>query len=160
MKTLGRDQAAKLWDQYWAQTEKEWFKVEVLQDYSGEDEGESLKSWKIGNRQRSIQLMEQQQNGWVKIARTSPANKIRLHIINKPLTAYVEWEIEVYKRVNIPKAGEKVYLVDYKDVGNLALPDGDFMILDNQRVVRNYYDASGKMHKADFYDEREDISMF
>jgi len=34
------------------------------------------------------------------------------------------------------------------------------MIFDKKKVVRNYYDKSGKAYKMDFYEENDDISKF
>lgn len=37
---------------------------------------------------------------------------------------------------------------------------GDFMIFDQKRVARNYYDQSGRVYEADFYEEGENINKF
>jgi hypothetical protein len=36
----------------------EWFKLEVLQDYTGEDDGPSLRAWLSGDKQKSIELLK------------------------------------------------------------------------------------------------------
>ena len=162
MITLPRGKYTKLWNKFWGETKKEWFKVEVLQDYSYEDSGPSLKAWLKGDKEKSIRLMMEKidSNEWVKMAGKKPFKKIRIHIVEKPYTPYLEWEIEAYKHINIPLVKEEVYLIDKNNVLDLELPDGDFMIFDQKRVVRNYYDKSGKAYQMDFYNEGEDIGQF
>jgi len=160
MITLPRGKHEKPWNKFWHETKKEWFKVEVLQDYSYEDSGPSLKAWFKGNKEKSIKLMKTNSNDWIKMAGKVPFKKIRIHVVEKPYTSYLEWEIELYKHINIPLAKEEVYLVNKNKILNLDLPDGDFMIFDQKRVVRNYYDKSGKAYQMDFYKENDDISKF
>ncbi len=162
MKTLDREGADKQFENFWNDLKEEWFKVEVLQDYSGEDLGDSLTAWVKGDREQSISILrkEAESSEWAKMTESMFVKKVRFHIVNEPLTPYILWEIEHYKLVNIPLVGEEVYLVKSVDVKNLDIPDGDFMIFDNKKVVRNYYTPEGKMYKADFYYESDDISKF
>jgi len=104
MKTLKREEAFKLWDQWWNEMKDEWFKIEVLQNYSGEDSGPSLNAWLAGDRKKSVELMPGEMREWVDMCQQSPAKKKRYRIITEPLTPYTEWEIELYKNVNIPLA--------------------------------------------------------
>ncbi len=162
MFTLSREKHTKLWNKFWGETKKEWFKVEVLQDYSYEDSGPSLKTWLKRDKEKSVRFMMRKidSNEWVKMAGKVHFRKIRIHIVEKPYTPYLKWEIEVYKHINIPLAKEEVYLIDKNNVLDLDLPDGDFMIFDQKRVVRNYYDKSGKAYKMDFYEANDDITKF
>ncbi len=163
MKTLARDKANTLWAQWWDEMAEEWFKLEVLQDYSGEDGSPSLQAWLKGDRQKSVELMkkhadldflascqEKIQNG-VKL--------IRVHVVEEPRSPYLEWEIEFYRHINIPKGGESVSLLPKNLVQGLDIPAGDLMIFDNKRVAVNTYD-SGRMTHETFYDETDDIDRF
>jgi len=164
MITLSRNEATKLLNKFWNKTKKEWFKVETLQDYTAEDIGPSLQSWLNGNKENSIRLMLKDTNKqeWVEQAKNSLFKKIRIHIAEQPYTSYLEWEIEHYKHLNIPLGDEEVYLVNKKDVANLDLPDRDFMVFDQKRVAKNYYDSHGLAYQMDFYDwdQGDDISQF
>lgn len=162
MKTLNREETIIEWDKFWNEMKDEWFKVEVLQDYSAEDIGDSFQAWLAGDREKSLELMKKDagSNEWVKMSSATPAKKIRIHIVEEPYSPYLLWEIEHYKSVNIPLVKEEVYLVKREVVKDLDIPDGDFMIFDNKRVVRNYYTPEGKVYKADFYYEDDDISKF
>ena len=160
MITLPRGKDTKVWNKFWNETKKEWFKVEVLQDYSYEDSSLSLQAWLEGNKEKSIKLMKLYSKDWIKMASKTPFNKIRIHIVEKPYTLYLGWEIELYKHINIPLAKEEVYLVDKNKVLNLELPDGDFMIFDQKRVAKGHYDKSGRCYEMDFYEEGDDIGKF
>ncbi|MBI3255802.1 MAG: hypothetical protein HYZ63_02425 [Candidatus Andersenbacteria bacterium] len=160
MKMLTRDQAFELWDQWWCEMESEWFNIEVLQDYSGEDSGPSLSAWLNSDKEKSIKLMSGEMKQLVEMCQKSTATKRRFRIVQKPLIPYTEWEIELYKQVNIPLAGEQVQLVPAEEVEHLQIPDGDVMIFDQKRVARAYYNSKGKVEKMDFYDETDDITKF
>lgn len=97
---------------------------------------------------------------WANVNKDKKFKSIRIHIVEEPYSEYLLWEIEHYKLVNIPLAREEVFLVQKQSIEGLNLPDGDFMIFDDRRVVRNYYTPERKMYKADFYDESDDISKF
>lgn len=161
MKTLNREEGGKLWEAWWDEMQMEWFKVEVLQDYAAEDDSPSLRFWLAGEKQESLALLKKEGLGdWKEVLETKKHVKlVRFHIIGYPLTPYLEWEIEVYKNQNIP-GGEKVFLVTKDKTEHLKLPDGDFVIFDNKRAVKNTYDKSGKCTSYDFYDESDDISYF
>jgi len=162
MKTLNREEAGAEFKRFWSELKTEWFKVEVLQNYSGEDQGESLKSWFVGDKNKSIELLQVRSRSidWAEKNKDKEFKKIRIHIVEEPYTEYLQWEIEHYKNINIPIVKEDVYLLNRREAENLLLPDGDFMIFDDKKVVRNYYTPEGRMYKADFYDETDDISEF
>lgn len=164
MRTLERKESNTLFLDWWDSLTFEWFKVEVLQDYSGEDNGPSLQAWLAGNHKESIKLMKSGASSeWVDSSQQkvkAGVEFIRVHIIEYPFTEYIEWEIQHYKNVNIPMCGEQVFIIDKADVKNMHLPSGDFMIFDNKRVVLNDYDNTGKMIRQTFYDEKDDISEF
>lgn len=162
MKTLARTEGNVLWNEWWDELKNEWFKVEVLQDYSGEDHSESLDAWLAGDKDRSIQLMREWAPGWANECREKVERGVsltRIHVVDYPLSDYVEWEIEVYKNRNIPLGKEDVYLVDRTAVEELGLPAGDFMLFDATRVVVNTYDETGYAYEQTFYDG-EDITKF
>jgi hypothetical protein len=161
MKYHKRDEALKQWSVYWDEATTEFFKVEAIQDYGAEETAQSpsYEAWAKGDKNSSIELMKQNVNDWFRQSREKPILKRRIHIVKKPYTPYLEWEIMHYKLVNIPLGDEKVYLVSVDDVNEQVIP-GDFMIFDNERVANSHYDNTGKMTGMDFYDKGEDISRF
>ena len=159
MKSLPRDEAFRLWRQWWHEMREEWFKVEVLQDYSGEDSGPSLDAWLAGDKEKSVEFMSGEMKEWIELCRKSPAQKRRFRIVREPLTPYTKWEIELYRRVNIPLAGEIVYLVPSEKVEHLDIPDGDVVMFDRNRVARAHYSTNGRLEKMDFYESGVDDIM-
>ncbi len=160
MKTVSREEANEIWEQWWSEAKEEWFKVEVLQDYTGEDKSESLDAWRAGDKQRSIQRMPELMNEWIAMCQKSLLSKKRIHVVEKPYTPYLEWEITLYKNVNIPLCGEKILLVPKEKISHMNIPDGDFNIFDSQKVIKHRYTAEGFAEKADVYEKGEDIRQF
>ena len=163
MKTFDRTKARKLWDGYWRDMKNEWFKIEVLQDYTGEDDSPSLRAWMAGDRKKSLALLRQTtHNGWSELCKEKSEHGVlmrRIRIIKKPYTPYTEWEIEFYKQINIPD-GERLFIVDKEETKGLDLPDGDLMMFDNKRIVVCAYDKTGRVTQQTFYDENDDVAKF
>lgn len=164
MKTVDREESFVEWDKLWNSMKEEWFKIEVLQDYSAEDDSPSLRAWKDKDRQKSIELMKENTNReWIEKAHKTikkGVKLIRIHIVERPLSQYVEWEIEHYKNINTSQVGEQVFLVEKPDIKNLNLPKGDIMLFDRKFAVANTYNANGLMVAATIYDANDDISEF
>jgi len=161
MQYLERDNAFQKFDQFWAEMQEEWFKAEVLQDYSGEDNGPSLQAWLAGEKDRSMELLTADAPSWVnKALQKADVRRIRVHIVDEPYTSHLEWEMECYRRVNIPLAKEGVYLVPRTKIPDLDLPDGDFSIFDDTRVIKFNYSQNGSAQSGEIYEKGEDISHF
>jgi hypothetical protein len=164
MKTLKRGQADEMWDKFWNEMSEEWLKVEVLQDYTAEDDGPSLQAWLRGDKDRSIELLKTDEDPeFTRDCRykiSQGVNLLRLHIVEEPLTQYLEREVEYYKQVSIPRRGEQIFIVRKADLSGLKPPSGDLMIFDNRRVILNKYNQKGLMIEETFYDESDDISDF
>jgi hypothetical protein len=86
--------------------------------------------------------------------------KIRIHVVKKPYTEYIKWEIELYKKVNIPLVGEEVYLLNHKNIHRLKLPKGDFFIFDQKRVISNIYNNKGYCLGARIFEQRKETKPF
>lgn len=163
MKTVDKKEHEKILERFWEEMTQEFFKIEVLQDYTGVDDGPSLQEWKKGNKKKSLELLK---TDYVRDEFFEWANskkgikKTRVHIVEKPYTPYLEWEIEGYKRFNIPYVGEDVFLLDKELTGSIWLPEGDMLIFDQKRAISNHYDKNGKCIGADIYDEKDDIYKF
>lgn len=161
MRTLLRDEADALWQTYWDGTRTSFFKVESLQDYGAEEilQSTSYIAWSKGDKNESIRLMKEHAGGWTKQTREKPIVKQRVHIVEKPYSSYLEWEILHYKYVNIPYGEEEVFLLDADLVKDIKIP-GDFMVFDDLKVANSHYNAEGLMVQRDFYDQNDDISEF
>lgn len=84
----------------------------------------------------------------------------RFRIIEEPFSAYLSWELEHYKHINIPLCGEEIYLVAASDLDVIDVPPDDVMIFDRKRVVESQYDVRGRMTQQTFYNVGDDISKF
>jgi len=142
---------------------EEWFKLEVLQNYSAKDDSPSLRSWLRGDKHKSIEQMNAADNReWISSCQEKLRHGIKLirvHVVEKPYSPYIEWELEHYRYVNVAKCGEAVYLLDKAQAADLELPAGDLMIFDNSRAVLNEY-QNGRMVQETFYDQGDDILRF
>ena len=163
MKAVGRKEQGEIFEKFWNEVTQEFFKIEVLQDYTGEDDGPSLQAWLNGKKKKSLYIMKEEvhKDEFFEWANSKKEiDKIRLRIVEKPYTPYTVWEIELYKNFNIPYAGEKVFLLDKKSIDSIWLPEGDTLIFDQKRVISNHYNKNGFCIGADIYDETDDISKF
>jgi hypothetical protein len=165
MEQLAREPARVRWQEFWHGMHKEWFKIEVLQDYSGEDDCESLQAWLLGDKTRSLDLMRTmpQRAAWEAQCQQKCAEGVqmrRVRIIQRPLTPYTAWELEFYRRANIP-GGEEILVVDHDDIAHLHhwLPAGDVMLFDGERAGQCDYDSSGRMTSETFYDLANDAGV-
>ena len=163
MKRLARDQANKLFDRYWDGLRQEWFKLEVLQDYTSEDDGPSLRAWLSGDKQKALEALESDDNlEFSRMCQQKLAEGVkllRIHVLEEPLTPYMIWELEFYRKISIPRRGESVLVIDKSEIGDLNLPVGDLMIFDQKFVVVNDYENSRMTHQT-FYGPRDDLSHF
>ncbi len=142
---------------------REWFKLEVRQDYNAEDDSPSLRAWLEGDKQRSLNLLTDDDPEFTSDCRqklSQGVKLLRVHVIERPLSAYMGWELEYYSRVSIPRRGENVFTVERADVTRAALPAGDLIMFDGRRVILNSYGKNGLLESADFYDEQDDLSRF
>lgn len=160
MQKLNRNEAFVVWDQWWQALSIEWFKVEVLQDYHGEDKGPSLDAWLAGDKEKSIKLLKSSVDSdlWLEKCKNKVSQGvklIRIHVVEKPYTPYIEWELAAYEHRNIPYGKENVYLVNKDEALNLNLPDGDLMIFDKKRAIVNSYTKDGYCTHESFYEEGE-----
>lgn len=156
MKKIDPSQMDATSEKFWNELKKNWFKVEVLQYYSF-DEGESLQAWMAGDKEKSLKLIKKDP-GWMQGKEN--VKKVRIHVVERPLTEYIKWEIEYYKYVNIPKVGEEIYLLNKDKAGGIELPQGDTMIYDDEKVIENIYDKQGNYLGSNIYEEPEEIKLF
>jgi len=164
MEILRRDAATIRWKQYWDQMQHEWFKLEVLQDYSGEDDRPSLQAYIDGDPERGLALIRQEtrQSPWREACQQKCDQGVtlrRVRILEEPYTPYTAWELEYFKLVNLP-GGEQIFVIDKDNLGEVSLPGGDVVIFDDQRAVANTYDKTMRMEEQAFYTGSNSIAGF
>lgn len=132
--------AGAAWDDFFAVAKTSVFKCEVLQDYTAVDMGPSLQAWYDGDKDLSIELMIEgnRTNDWMKAYSARNISKTRVHVVEKPYTPYLEWEIEGYKH---SITGEQIFLAPKAKLDHTLIPAGDFWIFDDSMAVEYIYEG-------------------
>ena len=153
--------------QWQQQLQSEFFKFEALPEYSPGDVESvpSLAAWLQGSYNKSRAVMSKERSDpelWIRLFQAGPCQRfIRVRIMDDNPTAYQLWEIERFKRVDIPLLNEEIYLLPRRYVANLIVPEGDFAIYDQNRVMANSYQGTMWTHTT-FYDsnQKKDVLKF
>lgn len=164
MKHLTLAQSLSAFQAFFSSAKHEMFKAEVLQDYTAVDDCPSLRAWLSGNKEEARKLGSADANiiAYRNACLKSPAKITRVHVVRSPFTPYLAWEIAVcYKDSLLTHNAESILLAPYKHVADLDLPDGDFWIFDNARVLQWQY-TQGKTSGAFLWDiaAGDDIGYF
>jgi len=167
--TLPYDASEALFLRYHRNSDKEFFKLEVMPEYDLDDivSHESLRAWLAGNVRHSIELMERlksedaERPPWIqawpkglKVGQTA----VRIRLVDDDFTPYMLWEREHFLRVNLPLCGERVYYVQrrFLEAADLILPACDTVIFNNRRVMVNGRSGSKlKFTHRTFYDSSD-----
>ena len=142
------------------------FKAEVLQDYTAVDDCPSLRAWVRDDKDEARRLgaLDPGIIAYRNRCLTSLADITRVHVVQEPLTPYLQWEIDVcYKNSLIAYGAETVLLADAANLVDVQLPAGDFWMLDNSRVLQwQYEEGKGRIVGALLWEESrgDDLSGF
>lgn len=163
MRHLSLLDALKTFDEMFDSAQQELFKIEVLQDYSAVDMCPSLQTWLDGDEKLSRSLGKNDKNiiNYRNKCLRSPAGIERIHIVKKPYTRYLNWEIAVcYKDSLIAHGAESISLVEANQLKDVGLPKGDLWIFDNTCVLQwEYEDSTGKTSGAQIWDKADDDNI-
>ncbi|MGI0141029.1 MAG: DUF6879 family protein [Candidatus Micrarchaeales archaeon] len=125
-------------DELWDSAKSNIFRLELLDKYDVEEERYPLQQFRGG-----IFLESEEMKLWrERVAATKKrAVKVqRVHIVNLPLSDYLIFEIEGYKRTQ--KAGEEIFLLAQEEV-SISEKISDFWMFDDQAAVELEYSKSG-----------------
>ena len=116
------------------------FRLELLQDYDVEEEKDSLHHFlKTGE-------VKNHEDDWASVIQSAVkrgAVMQRVHVITKPLTDYMRFELKAYV-FNIKK-GEKVFLLSQEEYDAINTPvTHDFWLFDDTIVLQMQYTPEGK----------------
>ena len=142
------------------QATREVFRLEAQQRYETEAESAQLKAFTEGRPLPSDPRVNQS----MEIIRTATAagtHLYRVHVVDLPLSSYVNYEIAAYQKENIA-AGEEVSIAVRGWHPELAALTEDFVLFDpglsGQAVVWMRYDAQGRLTGRDCSDDPADIA--
>lgn len=126
---------------YFNNFQKYAFRLELLQKYTVEEEKEILDHFlKTGK------LKKKEMGEWYKIITNAidrGAIMERVHVIKKPLTDYIRFEMESYKLTT--KNGEKVFLLSQEEFDKIKSPiNSDFWLFDDKIVLKMSYNEEGR----------------
>ncbi|MFJ4706930.1 DUF6879 family protein [Streptomyces anulatus] len=114
----------------------EAWRLETLPQYLVPQESDEFQAFKEGARYPGPY-----EDDWMRMVRTRTVG--RVHIVRRPLSAYLKFEFDRYYRHQAP-AGEDIRILDVTDRPN-PLPDtlSDFWMFDRSTVVLMNYEEDG-----------------
>ncbi|MBF9071290.1 DUF6879 family protein [Streptacidiphilus fuscans] len=140
--------AGDAWRTFFDSFEREAFRLETLNAYAMPDEDEEFKAFL-----ETGELHIPGDDPWLTRVRAFQASGRwigRVHVLVRPLTDYLRYEFAAYAH-NVA-AGEDVRILDLTDQPNPGLPDQDFWLFDDQRVVEMRYRPDGSQISRDLLD--------
>ncbi|MFF8955753.1 DUF6879 family protein [Streptomyces sp. NPDC014894] len=131
--------------------EREAFRLETLDDYSRSGGVDAYQAFLAGKPQPE----EYRTAGWLKTvgdAVRTGRRIYRVHVLARPLTDYLRFELSWGYRRNMT-AGEEFFILDVTNREN-PIPDApDFWLFDDRAAGIMNYDGAGKYMGVDFRGE-------
>ncbi len=164
MKRLEEKELEKYFGILWGNTNSSLFKLETKQVYSDDELYEKYVNTKNENFNKLFQKIEnimllEQSDLW-KEATARHINIIRVHIIDLPLTEYMQYEILTYKISQ--KYNEKIHLMTREEAKKLGIFEEieDFLLFDDNNLIIHYYDDKGNYNHSVISEESDDLSKY
>ncbi|NEC67448.1 DUF6879 family protein [Streptomyces sp. SID9727] len=133
--------------------EREAFRLETLDDYSTSGGMEAYRAFLAGEPQPE----SYRTSGWI----TTVGNAVRsgkriyrVHILARPLTDYLRFELSWGYRRNMT-AGEDFYILDTTTQGNPIADAPDFWMFDERAVGKMSYTSDGEYTGSEFLGENQ-----
>jgi hypothetical protein len=130
----------KDWDDCFDSMRREAWRLETRPVYAVPQEAERLKRFLAGDKSP-----DDYTSAWMDDLRRwrSEGKRVgRVHVVTRPLSDYLRFEFEFYYRHHI-RAGEDIRILDLTNTDNPGLPDQDFWMFDESRVVLMHYRQDG-----------------
>ncbi|WP_406398575.1 DUF6879 family protein [Streptomyces uncialis] len=137
--------------------DREAFRLETLDDYSKSGGSDAYRAFLAGEPQPE----EYKTAAWVKTvgdAVRSGKRIYRVHVLARPLTDYLRFELSWGYRRNMA-AGEEFFILDTTHQENPIPQAPDFWLFDERTVGAMKYDGDGRYLGTDFHGE-EQLSRF
>ena len=136
---------------YFNSFKKSAFRVETLQSYNVNEEKEAYKYF-----QQHKQLLDGFWKDWhdiIKQAKLRWAIMQRVHLIHFPITPYISFEMEFYKKSMM--YWEEIFYLPFEDCS--VEVDSDFWIFDDITVLKTFYGEDGSFLK---FEEIKNIGQY
>jgi len=128
----------------WASVAREAYRLETRQTYAVASEKARIRAWRIGVPWPT------EETPWQTRLTELVARGVRMrrvHVVDLPLTEYLRWEIESYRRN--AAFGEDIRILS-RDRVPAGLPDyNDYWMFDEQTVVLMHYDEAGHLSERE-----------
>jgi hypothetical protein len=158
-KTILESEFDANWNKLWNNTQFEFFKCEVRQCYEEPTEIELLDLFRANKFDELRCLLQQDVDTEGSIWREAKSRGIRfirIHVLCKPLSDYLLFELEAYKIQSV--AGEEIYLVPWESIdASLQVELRDFMLFDRKYALVPSYDQQNKLSGGLVTDEPDQI---
>jgi hypothetical protein len=120
------------------------FRLETLPQYRSPAEAEALAAFREGRPQpglsdAAVAWLEQ-----IRRAAASGTRRQRVHLVSRPLTEYLRWEL-LHGYTHNSAAGEEILIADREGHPELAALTRDFYTLDGRVAVVMDYDEEGRL---------------
>ncbi len=136
-----------IFDNAWLNMEKSFYKLETRQFYLC-DMNKNYKDYIKGNKESLIKELKEFNNGWPTMLNEKHEIDLkRLHLINLPLSEYLNYEMYFYL-IN-EKHGEKIKCLETK-----GIELDDFIIFDNKEILISSYNHNNKL-QANYYSDNK-----
>ncbi|MGW7028165.1 DUF6879 family protein [Streptomyces xanthophaeus] len=128
--------------------QEEAFRLETLDDYSNSGNPAAFRSFLAGEPKP-----EDYNAGWLEtVSKATESGKrmVRVHILSRPLTPYLRYELSWGYRTNMT-AGEEFHILDITDRENPLFGVPDFWLFDSREPVVLNYDDNGAFTGPTFF---------
>ncbi|MDT0347629.1 DUF6879 family protein [Streptomyces litchfieldiae] len=128
------------WNDCFDSMKREAWRLETLPVSTMPQEADSFARFLSGEKSP-----DDHNSAWIKDIRTWRAEGKyvgRVHVVTRPLSDYLRFEFEYYYRHHA-RVGEDVRILDLTDRENPGLPDQDFWMFDEAKVVLMHYRPDG-----------------
>jgi hypothetical protein len=138
------------WKQFFDSYETSAFRLETLAIYRVDDEAAEFARFLAGETP-PLEL----HYPWLdRVSNFIATGRIiqRVHVVRRPLTDYLRYEFDWAYKYNVA-AGEDIRILDLTEKQNPGVPEEDFWMFDERRVVRMLYRSDGSQIGRELLDD-------
>ena len=133
------------------------FRLELLDFYAAANEAEPLRRFLAGEPQDPS--WREPWARYIRAAVRDGKRMSRVHVIDEPLSEYLEFEITAGYPASVA-AGEEVRILRRHGLPHLQLPERDFWLFDDRVAVAMLYGADGEFLGADMTSVPEAVAGY